>query len=176
MFYANLLPVDLEEILNKVKENQEEISIDIKPIKEKSSSSLKMICLNFLKNANEQINIAIKSIDEIKDIKEIKIPIIGEEKYMEDYLFNNDIYSYAIDKETNEKIALPKLKELEKFSTNKVNVSVSGREYYNNITFVKNKNEEYIIYGKSTKIYLSENKITFKIKGNVYERIRVLTL
>lgn len=172
MFYANLLPVDLEEILNKVKENQEEISIDIKPIKEKSSSSLKMICLNFLKNANEQINIAIKSIDEIKDIKEIKIPIIGEEKYMEDYLFNNDIYSYAIDKETNEKIALPKLKELEKFSTNKVNVSVSGREYYNNITFVKNKNEEYIIYGKSTKIYLSENKITFKIKGNVYERIR----
>ena len=172
LFYANLLPVDLEEILNKVKENQEEISIDIKPIKEKSSSSLKMICLNFLKNANEQINIAIKSIDEIKDIKEIKIPIIGEEKYMEDYLFNNDIYSYAIDKETNEKIALPKLKELEKFSTNKVNVSVSGREYYNNITFVKNKNEEYIIYGKSTKIYLSENKITFKIKGNVYERIR----
>ena len=84
-----------------------------------------MIFLNFLKNANEQINIAIKSIDEIKDIKEIKIPIIGEEKYMEDYLFNNDIYSYAIDKETNEKIALPKLKELEKFSTNKVNVSVS---------------------------------------------------
>lgn len=37
---------------------------------------------------------------------------------------------------------------------------------------MKNKNEEYIIYGKSTKIYLSENKITFKIKGNVYERIR----
>lgn len=172
LFYANLLPVDLEEILNRVKENQEEVSIDIKPIKEKSSSSLKMICLNFLKNANEQINIAIKSIDEIKDIKQINIPVISEEKYIEDYLFNNDIYSYAIAKETNEKIALPKLKELEKFSTNKVNISIAGREYYNNITFVKNKDEEYVIYGKSTKIYLNENKITFKIKGNVYERIR----
>lgn len=171
LFYANLLPVDLNEILKRVKENQEYVTIDIKPINEKSSSSLKMICLNFLKNANEQMNIPIKNIDEIKKIKEIKIPIIGEEKYFEDYLFNNDIYSYAIDEETNEKIALPKLQDLQKFTTNKVNVAVNGKQYYNNITFIKNKEEEYVLYGKSTKIFLNQNKVTFKIKGNVYERI-----
>lgn len=173
LFYANLLPVDLNEILNRVKENQENVTIDIKPINEKSSSSLKMICLNFLKNASEQMNIPIKNINEIKEkeIKEIKIPIVGEEKYFEDYLFNNDIYSYAIDKETNTKIALPKLQELQKFSTNKVNVVVNGRQYYNNITFVKNKTEEYVLFGKSTKIFLNQNRVTFKIKGNVYERI-----
>ena len=171
LFYANLLPVDLQEILSNVKENQKEVTIDIRPIKEKSSSSLKMICLNFLKNANEQMNIPIKNINEIQEIKEIKIPIVSEEKYFEDYLFNNDIYSYAIDKETNAKIALPKLQELQKFSTNKVSVVVNGRQYYNNITFVKNKTEEYVLYGKSTKIFLNQNKITFKIKGNVYERI-----
>ena len=171
LFYANLLPVDLQEILSNVKENQKEVTIDIRPIKEKSSSSLKMICLNFLKNANEQMNIPIKNINEIQEIKEIKIPIVSEEKYFEDYLFNNDIYSYAIDKETNAKIALPKLQELQKFSTNKVSVVVKGRQYYNNITFVKNKTEEYVLYGKSTKIFLNQNKITFKIKGNVYERI-----
>lgn len=171
LYYANLLPVDLNEILNRVKEEQEYVTIDIKPINEKSSSSLKMICLNFLKNANEQMNIPIKNINEIQEIKEIKIPIVGEEKYFEDYLFNNDIYSYAIDKETNTKIALPKLQELQKFSTNKVSVVVNGRQYYNNMTFVKNKTEEYVLYGKSTKIFLNQNKVTFKIKGNVYERI-----
>ena len=171
LYYANLLPVDLNEILNRVKEEQEYVTIDIKPINEKSSSSLKMICLNFLKNANEQMNIPIKNINEIQEIKEIKIPIVGEEKYFEDYLFNNYIYSYAIDKETNTKIALPKLQELQKFSTNKVSVVVNGRQYYNNMTFVKNKTEEYVLYGKSTKIFLNQNKVTFKIKGNVYERI-----
>ena len=171
LYYANLLPVDLNEILNIVKEEQEYVTIDIKPINEKSSSSLKMICLYFLKNANEQMNIPIKNINEIQEIKEIKIPIVGEEKYFEDYLFNNDIYSYAIDKETNTKIALPKLQELQKFSTNKVSVVVNGRQYYNNMTFVKNKTEEYVLYGKSTKIFLNQNKVTFKIKGNVYERI-----
>ena len=43
IYYANLLPVDLKEILGRVKENQKKISIDIKPIKEKSPSSMKMI-------------------------------------------------------------------------------------------------------------------------------------
>lgn len=171
LFYANLLPVDLQEILKKVKEGQEKITIDIKPIKENSSSSLKMICLNFLKNANKQLSVQIKNIDEIKEIKEIEIPVVGEKQYIEEYLFNNDIYSYAIDKITNEKIALPKLKELKKFSTNKMNVSIDNRDYYKQVTFIKSKQEDYILYGKSTKIHLNKNLITFTIKGNVYERI-----
>lgn len=171
LFYANLLPVDLQEILKKVKERQKKVTIDIKPIIERSSSSLKMICLNFLKNANKQLSVQIKNIDEIKEIKEIEIPVVGEKQYIEEYLFNNDIYSYAIDKITNEKIALPKLKELKKFSTNKMNVSINNRDYYKQVTFIKSKQEDYILYGKSTKIHLNKNQITFTIKGNVYERI-----
>ena len=33
IYYANLLPVDLKEILEKVKENQKTVTINIKPIK-----------------------------------------------------------------------------------------------------------------------------------------------
>lgn len=100
IYYSNLLPVDLKEILGRVKENQKAVSIDIRPIKEKSASSMKMICLNFLKNSNEQMNIEIKNIDEIDKINNIEFAVIGEEKYIEDYLFNNDIYSYAFDETT----------------------------------------------------------------------------
>lgn len=171
IYYANLLPVDLKDILDKVEKNQKTISIDIRPIKEKSSSSMKMICLNFLKNSNEQMNLEIKNIDEIDKIKEIKFSVVGEEEYFEEYLFNNDIYSYAIDEETNKKYALPKLKEIQKCKTNKVCVKIKEKTYYNQITHVKNKEEEYFLYGKSIKIYSDRNKINFKLKGNIYERI-----
>lgn len=171
IYYANLLPVDLKEILERVKENQKTVSIDIRQIKEKSPSSMKMICLNFLRNSNEQMNIEIKNIDEIEKVNKIEFTVVGEEKYLEDYLFNNDIYSYAFDEVTNKKYALPKLKEIQKYQTNKVDVKIKDKLYYNQITIVKNREEEYILYGKSTKIYLDRNKINFKLKGNLYERI-----
>lgn len=171
IYYANLLPVDLKEILERVKENQKTVSIDIRPIKEKSPSSMKMICLNFLRNSNEQMNIEIKNIDEIDKVNKIEFTVVGEEKYLEDYLFNNDIYSYAFDEVTNKKYALPKLKEIQKYQTNKVDVKIKDKLYYSQITIVKNREEEYILYGKSTKIYLDRNKINFKLKGNLYERI-----
>lgn len=171
IYYANLLPVDLKEILERVKENQKTVSIDIRQIKEKSPSSMKMICLNFLRNSNEQMNIEIKNIDEIEKANKIEFTVVGEEKYIEDYLFNNDIYSYAFDEVTNKKYALPKLKEIQKYQTNKVDVKIKDKLYYNQITIVKNREEEYILYGNSTKIYLDRNKINFKLKGNLYERI-----
>lgn len=171
IYYANLLPVDLKEILERLKENQKTISIDIKPIKEKSPSSMKMICLNFFRNSNEQMNIEIKNIDEIDKIHKIEFTVVGEEKYLEEYLLNNDIYSYAFDEITNKKYALPKLKEVQKYQTNKVDVRIKDKLYYNQITIIKNREEQYILYGKSTKIYLDRNKINFELKGNVYERI-----
>lgn len=171
IYYANLLPVDLKEILERVKGNQKTVSIDIRQIKEKSPSSMKMICLNFFRNSNEQMNIEIKNIDEIEKVNKIEFTVVGEEKYLEDYLFNNDIYSYAFDEVTNKKYALPKLKKIQKYQTNKVDVKIKDKLYYNQITIVKNREEEYILYGKSTKIYLDRNKINFKLKGNLYERI-----
>lgn len=171
IYYANLLPVDLKEILDRVKKTQKTVSIEIRPIKEKSSSSIKMICLNFLKNSNEQMNIEIKNIDEIDKVNKIEFTVIGEEKYIEDYLFNNDIYSYAFDEITNHKYALPKLKEIQKYQTNEVEVKVNNKLYYRQITVVKNREEEYILYGKSIKIYLDRDKINFKLNGNLYERI-----
>lgn len=170
LYYANLLPVDLKDILDKVKENQKKVTIDIKPIIDKTSSSIKFICLNFLENSSEQLKIAIKNINDIDNIREIKVPIQCEEKLIDEYLLNNDIYSYAITQE-NEKIALPKLKEIVTFKERKQEIKINGKTYYEKITNVKSKNEEYILFGKSSKLYLDKNKIDFKIQGNLYERI-----
>lgn len=172
IYYANLLPVDLKEILEKVKENQKTVTINIKPIKEKSPSSIKMICQNFLKNSNEQMNIEIKNIDEIKDIKEINFTIIGEKQYLEEYMLTNDVYTYGIDKASNQKFALPKLTKIQSFKTIKSDVQIKGKEYYNEITIFKNKDEEYFLLGKATKIYINKNKVNFHVCGNLYDRIK----
>ena len=117
------------------------------------------------------MNIEIKNIDEMDKVNEIKFTIVGDKQYLEDYLFNNDVYTYAIDENTKIKYALPKFTQIQKYQTNKLSVKINGKEYYKEVTFIKNKEEEFALYGKSTKIYLDRNKINFNIKGNIYERI-----
>lgn len=176
LFYANLLPVDLVSILKKVKSEQETVTIDIKPIKEKSSSSLKMICLNFLKNSDKQLNIDIKDIKDISDINEMHIPIISEKDKIDEYLFNNDIYAYSIDPVTGKDVAFPKFNSIKKYAINNaVKVSINNKIFYNSVTTMEDKDTECILIGKSIKIvfYKSNEKamINFKICGNLYERI-----
>ena len=171
IFYANLLPVDIYTLLKKALPKQKTITINIKPVKEKSSSSLKMICENFLKNSQKQLNLEIKNINELKNIKEIETEIVGEKEYIEDYLINNEVYSYAIDRENNRRYALTKLDNIQIFKEYKGIVRIRDKEFYKSITFVKNKTEHYILFGKSTKVYLSEPKFNFCAKGNIYERI-----
>lgn len=171
IFYKNLLPVDIETILLKTIDGQKTVSIDIKPIKEKSSSSLKMVCQNFLKNSQEQLNIKIKNINDIEDIKEIEIPIVGDKEYIEDYLINNDVYSYAIDGVTGFKYALPKLKEIQYSKEIRCPIRINNIEYYNSLIYFRNQVDNYVMFGKSTKFYLNTNKINFCLKGSIYERI-----
>lgn len=171
LYYANLLPVDLEEILKKVKDDQKTVTISIKPIKEKSASSFKMICLNFLKNSKLQMNIEIKNIDELKNIEKISFSITGDREYIEEYLFDNDVYTYGIESKTGKIYALPKLQNIERMEKNNVKVSINDKEYYQQTVAIKNKNERYVLCGKSIKIDFDNKKVSFKVQGNVYERI-----
>ena len=59
IYYANLLPVDLKQLIesNKSKAKKTKISILLKPINESSVSSLKNICRNFALNSKRQIDI-----------------------------------------------------------------------------------------------------------------------
>ena len=50
-------------------------------------------------------------------------------------------------------------------------ISINDKEYYQQIVAIKNKNERYILCGKSIKIDFDNKKVSFKVQGNVYERI-----
>lgn len=173
LFYTNLLPVDLNNILKKVKVNQKTVTIDINPIKEKSTPSLKMVCRYFLKNSQLQICSKIKSIEEIKNIKEITCPLIAQEQLEISYLFNNDFYYYVQVKENDDLYVLDVVGPIRTAITNKkASIRVKDKEYYKTIEIKKTKDDENIKFGKSTQMSTKTNKINYKITGNIYERIR----
>lgn len=174
IYYRNLLPVDIKGILDKIKENQKTVSILCKPIIPKTPSSMRCVCLNFAKNSQLQQGAIIKNINELKDIHNIEIPlIIDKESDFDDFLFsqNVDIYSYAT-LENGQKFALPKFEKLCKFGEVKARIKVGKKEYYNTITFFRNKDGNSALIGKSLICYLYKNNIMFKLNGNLYERIK----
>lgn len=173
IYYKNLLPVDIKEILDKTNTKQQSVSITLKPVIPKTPSSMRNICLNFAKNSQLQQGKIIKNITELNNIKTIEIPFILDsgEKY-EDFLFseNVDIYSYATLND-GQKFVLPKLNEICGFEEMSVSVKVNSKEYYKKITFIKNKDKNNVIIGNSLIFYLNTNQMAFKLKGTLYERI-----
>lgn len=174
IYYANLLPVDLEEILQGVKGDQKFKTIDIKPVVEKTSSSLKNVCLNFINNSQRQMKSRIIKIDEIDKFKDInkyefEVVIPSNEK-LADYILNNEIYTYGYIGELP--MAFPKGK-VESFSIDIPNdIYIEGEKYYNKYNYVKNQKEEFFKIGKSIKFTKKQQKVSIKLSGNLYERIK----
>ena len=135
--------------------------------------SLKMVCRYFLKNSQLQICSKIKSIEEIKNIKEITCPLIAQEQLEISYLFNNDFYYYVQVKENDDLYVLDGVGPIRTAITNKkASIRVKDKEYYKTIEIKKTKDDENIKFGKSTQMSTKTNKINYKITGNIYERIR----
>lgn len=170
LYYANLLPVELNELLNKGKKGKKSVNIDIKPVIDKSPSSIKNVCLNFLENSNQQFGLPIISINEMEEVEEVKFKVICEKENLDEYILNQDIYLYGTTKD-NRRFVLPKLQNIYLFRSPKQVVKIGKKVYYNKTTTIKNAEEQYILFGKSTRIFLNKNRFEIKICGNLYERI-----
>ena len=178
LYYRNLLPVDLKNILDNVDEGNKSTSFEIYPIKKGQKNAILNICLNFTKNAKKQINTEIKNIEDIQNIKEIKANFIGnsqDEFYNE--LLDNKIYTYAIDKD-NKTFAISKYNNIKILMDQRINknVSIDDKIYYNSYILQRQKKELSIIIDNCITIDLSKNKIHYSFKGNINQRINSLKL
>lgn len=176
LYYRNLLPVDLKNILDNVDEGNESTSFEIYPIKKGKKNAILNICLNFTKNAKKQINTEIKDIEDIENIKEIKANYIGnsqDEFYNE--LLDNKIYTYAIDKD-DKTFAISKYNNIKIFMGQRINknVSIDDRIYYNSYILQRQKKELSIIIDNCITIDLNKHKIHYSFKGNINQRIKSL--
>ena len=109
IYYANLLPVDLKQILENGKDSKAKRptkTITIKPIVESSPSSLKNICLNFIYNSKSQMGIPIKDIEEFEEKlkneeQEKLIQIYPIKKKRKSKTLNVDFEKIRINRELN---------------------------------------------------------------------------
>lgn len=154
IYYANLLPVDLKQILENGKESKAKRptkTITIKPIVESSPSSLKNICLNFIYNSKSQMGIPIKDIEELKNVNSVEFKVVADKGQVFDYILNNDVYTYAIlDDELHSKVALPKGDFVMIQNEIKKTIKIKDKVYYNSYFWSRTKDDEYITIGKAS--------------------------
>lgn len=176
IYYANLLPVDLKQILEngkKSKAKKPTKTVKIKPIVEASQSSLKNICLNFIYNSKSQMGIPIKDIEELKNVSFVEFKVIADKGKIFDYILNNDVYTYAtLDDEIQSKVALPKGDFIMIQKEVKGTIKIKNKVYYSSYFWTRMKDNEFIAIGKAIKFDLKNKKINFKFKGTLSERIR----
>lgn len=178
LYYRNLLPVDLKSILEDIDETKTTTSFEIYPINKGQKNEILHICLNFVQNAKKQINTEIKSIEDIKNIKEINGHFVGrdQDEFFKE-LLNNKIYTYATD--TNDKtFAISKNKNEKIFMGQEINknISIDDKVYFTNYILQRQIDGESIIIGNSITLNLVSYKINFNFNGNITQKIKCLEL
>lgn len=178
LYYRNLLPVDLNSILENADETKNSTSFEIYPINKGEKNAILHICLNFAKNSKKQINTEIKNMEDIENIKEIKAQYVGkdQDEFFSE-LLNNKIYTYATDI-NGKTFAIAKNENTKIFMGQEVdkNVSIDDKVYYSNYTLQRQSDGESIIIGNAITLNLISHKINFNFNGNINQKIKSLEL
>lgn len=177
IFYLSLLPIDINKILNEMKE-QKSITKRFKKL-QSTHRALEFISRNFILHSRKQ------SISLIKDIKgnefdtfSTKIILPSMDNITED-LFKFDTYIYGHIKKINLDIPLYKMDLQKLIEETDLTIGLEGKIIYNEVTRVYEKEKINLEFGKSFVIELpkvlksaEQIKINFKEKGTIQERIK----
>ncbi len=171
VYYCNLLPVDLYQILKDLKEEQKTVSLKLKEINENGALNFKNVCINFYKNSIRQANKKIIEESEFNNIEGLNFEVFVKQSEYEEYLEAADVYTYAKIKGTHEEVATVK-GEWKSFSTIKKNIFVKDKKFYSQYT-VMGKDGNELVVGPIT-IELLSGKIHLKLEGVPKKRIKDL--
>lgn len=171
IFYCNLLPVDIYQILKKLDDNQKFTSLKLKEINDKGVLSFKNVCINFYKNSNKQAGKRIIDETEFGKIENFQTEVVVNANEYEEYIETADVYSYAQLKDTHEEVVTIK-GEWTSYSTIKKDIVIENKKYYSDFTAMGTKKDKFII-GPIT-INFIDNKVHIDLKGTLQKRVKDL--
>ena len=183
IYYLELLPYKINQILKNLKDNQKTVSLTFNEFP-MSSNEVSNIFFNFnrdmekqslLRNGEYSIEQASKDLDLTKWNFGTTYTGIGYNKSNpDDYLLNHGIYIYASNAEGNINIPLNYIDKIEAIyrEINK-NVSVNGKIYYKSWKLISERDGNSIAIGKSFKFKLLKDRFNIKytLNGTLDERI-----
>ena len=165
VYYNALVPIDLKRYLLKAKDGQKNISVEVKKLPN-SHNSLLYIIKNYLQEKNSQYRKVILDSKSIENYNYFAFDIVSEPSKIEDYLLENEIALYAVISKTEKLPFLDRVSFSQIITSNKINISIDGKEYYNTFYKIKTK-DSYILKFGGISIEPNANKIRVDIEGQL---------
>ena len=173
IFYASLLPYDLNVLINDAQENKKKTKA--RRLKKLDTNKLFNICKAFIIEKENQKGIACITSNELKKFENFKIPYFYMMKNPIRYLLNNDIYLRARSKETKQEVIINKINVEEIVEQTKRPITINGKEYYPSYEIIYKRKDRAIKIGKSITLEMNkQGSVTIALSGSVYDRIRDL--
>lgn len=174
IYYTSLLPIDIDELLEKVKTNQKSVSATLKVLNISSSSHLESICHSFLHNKELQYSTHNYTKD-IESFNKISFSVFPDGTSFNDYMFNNEIYLYGHENSNTLPIPVSKM-AVETISHKMKNeIIIDSIKYFDNYEVTNSKNNTIIRFGKNFTFYINNGELTYKPLGNLKERLNDAT-
>lgn len=184
IYYNSLLPVDLDNILKKVK-SQKTISIPFERFPSNNPCEIVSIFENFIYHSKKQFqrNPQIKELylDGKIDMKNKKIltnysmvPYDTKEEMIQ-YFFKYPTYAYLRDKDLNMDIVLEKIFIKKIIEERPKEIIVDGEILYDKIVYEYDRQKNEIIrFGNNIRMNLSKRTMNFKFADSLFERLKDL--
>lgn len=186
IYYASLLPYDLNIVMKKVK-NQKKYAIQLKCFPD-SIDEITNVFMGFLSNRLKQMSIIRKELPSLKKLEDSGVMIEGlflyttgigiSQNSIESYILTHDTYLYAKIKGSDIDIPVEKMSEATIARQIEAPIEVNDKIFYNTYQLVYKRDISCVQIGKSLSFKVSEEMtegtIKIKINGNLSERIRDL--
>ncbi|MGL4697916.1 hypothetical protein [Enterococcus larvae] len=174
IYYKILLPLDIKNELNSFKKNEKSKSITFNKMED--YHHLERILQNFIHHKRLQNSANIDKLDSKKVIEisnNYQGAIISNHKELEKDIARDGLYFYT-EIEGNVLIPLFKAMDIKQIVKKKANIHAGGNTYYYEYIIEKKNSSHIVIIENCLTFDFEKKRFSYKLKGNLFERIHSL--
>ncbi|NLM76258.1 MAG: hypothetical protein GX187_09265, partial [Clostridiaceae bacterium] len=173
IYYASLIPLEIDDLLSNKKEGQKTISTELKALDVANTKQIETICDEFLFHRERQFS-TIKhrlSVEDVNDLETISFTIFG--KPLHDYDFNKDhVIIYGQRPGDSLQLPISKVKFQSITYSRKLKISIKSRIYFDGYKVERKGINNIIVIGENIKMNLEENRFNYKFRGSLKTRLK----